>query len=223
MTAKNILDFLAKLEGNNNREWFNANKESYLVALKDFEEIITALIIRIAEFDESVKNVQAKDCIFRIYRDVRFSHDKSPYKNHFGGYIASKGGRKSEYAGYYVHIELRQNMLSGGLYCPQPQVLKEIRKAVFENIDEFKEIVEAPAFSKLFSLGEMNKLKTVPRGFPKDFPDAEYLKHRHYAFAHELKDEFWLSDSCVEKAAEIFRILYPCNRFLNYTVEDVLG
>jgi uncharacterized protein (TIGR02453 family) len=223
MNANNILDFLAELRRNNNREWFAANKDKYLRAMSDFEKITERLIAHISLFDKEIAGLQAKDCIFRIYRDVRFSHDKSPYKNHFGAYICAGGGRKSERAGYYLHLELGNCMLSGGIYMPQPAVLKALRQAVYDNIDEFKGIVESKQFTQYFILDDWEKLKTVPRGFPKDFPDAEYIKHKHYSFLHKAQDDFFLQDDFVEKTATMFKEMYPANRFLNYTVDEVLG
>jgi uncharacterized protein (TIGR02453 family) len=223
MNGKSILQFLAELNQNNNREWFAENKEKYQHALADFEQMVNYLIAHIAEFDKDIAGLQAKDCTFRIYRDVRFSHDKSPYKNHFGAYISSKGGRKSQRAGYYIHMELGYCMLSGGIYCPQPEVLKALRQAVYDNIEEFKGIVENPTFAKTFVIGETDKLKTVPRGFPKDFPDAEYLKQKHYTVAHMVSDDFFASDDSMEKSVEVFKRMQPLNKFLNYTVDDTLN
>lgn len=222
MNGKNILAFLAELAENNNREWFAENKSRYQQAVADFEQMVNYAIGRIAEFDKDIAGMQAKDCIFRIYRDVRFSNDKSPYKQYFGAYISAKGGRKSERAGYYIHIEKGSCMLSGGIYCPQPAVLKALRQAVYDNIDEFKQIVEDPAFAKAFEIGETDKLKTVPRGFPKDFADGEYLKQKHYTFTHLVPDDFFAADDCIDKAIEVFKLMYTGNRFLNYTVDEVL-
>jgi len=220
MNGKNILSFLAELNQNNNRDWFAENKGKYQQALAEFEQMVNYLIVHISEFDKDIAGMQAKDCIFRIYRDVRFSHDKSPYKNHFGAYISSNGGRKSERAGYYIHFELGSCMLSGGLYCPMPPVLKAVRQAVYDNIEEYKEIVEEKTFAATFVDME-DKLKTVPRGFPKDFPDADYLKNKHYAFSHLVKDEFFAADDCLDKSIEVFKRMYPINKFLNYTVDEV--
>jgi uncharacterized protein (TIGR02453 family) len=222
MNGKNILSFLAELNNNNNREWFNENKGKYQLALKDFEQMVNYLIAHISEFDKEIAGTQAKDCIFRIYRDVRFSHDKSPYKNHFGAYICAGGGRKSERAGYYIHFELGSCMFGGGIYCPQPKILNALRQAVYDNIEEFKEIVEEKNFADTFVDDMPDKLKSMPKGFPKDFPDGKYLKNKHYVYSHYVKDEFFLSDNCMEKIVEVFKTLQPINRFLNYTVDEVL-
>jgi len=221
MNGKNILHFLSELSNNNNRDWFAQNKEAYQLALTDFEKMVNYLIVHIAEFDKEISGLQAKDCIFRIYRDVRFSHDKSPYKNHFGAYI-SVGGRKSLRAGYYIHFELGTCLLSGGIYCPQPNILKALRKAVYDNIEEYKAIVENPSFASTFSEVE-EKLKTIPRGFPSDFPDGDYLKNKHYAFTHLVNDTFFESDNCMHETINLFKQMYPINQFLNYTVDEILN
>jgi len=220
MNGKNILQFISELNKNNNREWFAENKDRYQSALAEFEQMVNYLIAHIAEFDKDIVGVEAKDCIFRIYRDVRFSHDKSPYKNHFGAYISAGGGRKSERAGYYFHLEIGSCLLSGGLYSPMPQILKAVRQSVYDNMEEFKAIVEEKTFAATFSNME-DRLKTVPRGYPKDFPDAKYIKNKHYAFTHMVNDNFFASDDCLDKSIDIFKRMYPINKFLNYTVDEV--
>ncbi len=220
MNGKYILSFLKKLTANNNREWFAENKQKYQQALSEFEQIVSSLIDSISEFDESIKGMQAKDCIYRIYRDVRFSHDKSPYKNHFGAYISAKGGRKSERAGYYIHFEEGDSILGGGLYCPQPPILKKIRQSIYDNIDEYKSIVTSPSFSRFKPMGE--KLKNIPRGFPKEFIDGDYLKNKHFTYIYEMDEKFFNSDNFIDKSITIFKEMYTFNIFLNYTVDEVL-
>ena len=222
MDTKRIFDFLNDIKRNNNREWFAENKARYQAVSADFQEITNLLIARISAFDKEIAGLQAKDCIFRIYRDIRF-HDKTPYKTHLGTYICAGGGRKSERSGYYLHLEPGNCLLSGGLWCPQPAVLKAVRQAVYENIDEFKEIVENPNFTHTFTFGENDQLKTVPRGFPKDFPDANYLKHKHYTVYRLVPDAFFAADDWFDNAVETFRTMQPLHRFLNYTVDEVLS
>ena len=171
MNAKNILQFIAELTINNNREWFAANKTWYDKVRLEFEQLSKDLIIEISKFDEEIKHVEVKDCIFRIYRDTRFSHDKTPYKTHFGIYIATAGGRKSQRAGYYLHLDPAGCFVGSGVWCPEPNLLKALRKSVFDNIDELNEIRTKPEFSQYFTtFFEEDKLKNVPQGFPKDFP-----------------------------------------------------
>ncbi len=222
MDIDNILQFLSELKVNNNREWFAENKGRYDKVRAVFEQICKELIIEISTFDEEIKHVEVKDCIFRIYRDTRFSHDKTPYKTHFGVYIASAGGRKSQHAGYYLHLDPTGCFLSAGVWCPDPTMLKALRQSVYDNIDELNEIRSNQDFSQYFSgFFEEDKLKTVPRGFPKDFPDAELLKLKHYLVDHQLDETILHAPDFVSRVAGIAKCAYPFNRFLNYTVDEV--
>ena len=160
MDVAAIFQFLEELSRHNDREWFNAHKERYKHAQADFDLLLTGVIARIATFDESVRGIQAKDCTYRIYRDTRFSPDKTPYKTHFGGYINAKG-KKSDHCGYYVHVENGNCMLAGGGYCLEPKVLKAVRQSVYDNIDEYREIVEDPQFKQYFPVIGETFLKTA--------------------------------------------------------------
>ncbi len=222
MNAKNILNFLQELKQNNNREWFAENKDWYLQCKTEFEAISDALITEIAKFDAEIKTVESKDCIFRIYKDTRFSHDKTPYKTHFGTYIATRGGRKSPRGGYYLHIDADQSFLAAGVWCPEPNVLKALRQAVYENIDEFLGIIDEKQFKSRYTFAEDGKLKTLPRGYPKEFPQAELLKLKHYCVECPIEQSFLMKDDFIAKSVEILKISYPLNRFLNYTVDEVL-
>jgi uncharacterized protein (TIGR02453 family) len=214
MNFTKIFDFLKNLEQNNNRPWFDENKETYEAAKSDFEQFIDVLIPRLKEFDDDIDVFSSKECIFRIYRDVRFSKNKDPYKTNFGAYIV-KGGRKSPYAGYYVHIQPSESFIGGGIYQPSPEVLKSVRKEIYENIDEFKEIINDARFKKYFPELYGEALKTAPKDFPKDFPDIDLLKFKHYTVIHNIKDSFYSSPDLLEKLIEIFKVQYPFNRFLN--------
>jgi len=217
---KDILNFLKALGKNNNREWFNANKTLFNKLRLEFESYIELVIKRVNEFDRDIGALLAKDTIFRIYRDVRFSRDKSPYKTNFGAFI-SRGGRSGGYAGYYLHIEPGESMLAGGMYMPPPDILKAVRTDIYENIEEFKGIMNGKEFSKYF--GELwgEKLKSVPRGFPKDFSDGELLKFKHYTVAMNLTDEEVSDKDFMETAVRVFRALMPFNRFLNNAIDNV--
>jgi uncharacterized protein (TIGR02453 family) len=162
----------------------------------------------------------AKDTIFRIYRDIRFSRDKTPYKTNFGAYI-SKGGRRGRYAGYYLHVEPGASMLAGGIYMPPPDVLKAVRTEIYENVEEFKGIIGSREFKDYF--GELwgEKLKSVPQGFPADFKDGDLLKFKHYTAAMDVPDSEVLDEGYTEKVIKVFRALKPFNRFLNNAVENI--
>ena len=221
MSIHNILQFLKELKINNNREWFAENKVWYDQVKAEFEKISKELILEISKFDEEIKHVEVKDCVFRIYRDTRFSHDKTPYKTHFGVFIATAGGRKSQRGGYYLHLDPDGCFVAAGVWCPQPNLLKALRQSVYDNIDELNEILHKPEFSQYFvHFFDEDKLKTVPRGFPKDFPDAELLKLKHYMVEYKFDEKLIQSDDIVQQVAGIVKGAYPLNRFLNYTVDE---
>jgi uncharacterized protein (TIGR02453 family) len=217
MLKKSTLNFLKKLKKNNNRDWFNVNKALYEDARYDFEVLVFDLIQKTAEFDESVSGVEPRSCLFRIYRDVRFSKNKSPYKTNFAADIQA-GGRRSGVAGYYVHVEPGSNILAAGLYVPLPDKLLAVRKKIAGNYKEFEKIVTAKDFKREFKKlweGEGNKLKTVPKGFDKEHPAAEYLKFKSFIVFKDISDEMLLSKTFVNNAAKVFKVMKPFNEFLN--------
>ena len=214
-----IFQFLKELSLNNNREWFNDHKDDYLKAQTEFENLLTAIIQRISLFDNEIVGIQAKDCTYRIYRDVRFSQDKSPYKLHFGGYINGKG-KKSEHCGYYVHLQLGYCLLAGGSLCPPPDILKALRQSIYDNIDEYRSIVEDPAFKKYFPVIGENFLKTAPKGFPKDFKYIDYLKPKEFICSYQVPDEFFLDEKMLDNVSDVFKQLKRFSDFTNYTIDE---
>ena len=223
MHTEDIINFLKELNENNNREWFAQNKSRYEKVKSKFEEISRLLISEISIFDNDIKNVDVKDCVFRIYRDIRFSTDKTPYKTHCGVYIASAGGRKSQRGGYYLHLDPAGSFIAVGVWCPPPNILKALRQSVCDNIDELNEIRNETGFNTYFkTFFEEDKLKNVPAGFPRDFPDAELLKLKHYMVEYKLDDKILNASDFVLQLAQIARAGYPLNKFLNYTVDEVI-
>lgn len=223
MNLLSIVEFLKELKDNNTREWFAENKNRYTVLKSYFEDVCKDLILKIAEFDNDIKNVDVKDCVFRIYKDVRFSHDKTPYKTHFAIYIASAGGRKSQRGGYYLHIDPAGSFVAVGVWCPPPNVLKALRQSVYDNIDELEEIINKDDFKNNFGdFYEEDKLKKIPAGFPKDFKHADLLKLKHYMVDYKLDDTMLGSENVTTKIAGIVKKGYPLNKFLNYTVDDLI-
>lgn len=216
---KTIIQFLARLSRHNEREWFQAHKAEYQEAQAKFNNFTDQLIKGLAQFDPTVGNLTAKDCTYRIYRDTRFSEDKTPYKTHFGGYINAKG-KKSNHCGYYIHVEPDNCMLAGGSYCLPSPVLRAVRQAVYDNIDEFRSIVEDPAFSRYFPVIGENFLKGAPKGFPKTFPYLKYLQCKEYTVACHVPDRFFLQPGFADQAEDIFRQLKRYADFLNYTIDD---
>nr|WP_320119069.1 DUF2461 domain-containing protein [uncultured Marinifilum sp.] len=220
MLNSSVYEFLLELRENNNREWFQANIEKYNRAKRDFQLFIELSIEQIKDIDPDISGVQAKDCIFRIFRDVRFSGDKRPYKTNFGAFI-SKQGRKSRYGGYYIHIEPEQSFLGGGCYMPEASVLKAIRTEIYHNTQEFKNIIDSKEFKMHFKKLYGEKLKTAPRGFPKDFEDISLLNYKNYAVLKAIDDKTVKSDFFQLEIENTFKTLRPLNQFLNEIVADL--
>lgn len=214
MTAV-IFDFLKDLKDNNNREWFQANKSRYEKAKTEFETFVNSLIPGLRQIDPQLDMLTAKDCVFRIYRDVRFSHDKSPYKTNMGAYIA-RGGKGSILAGYYVHFEPGASMLAGGLYMPPAETLKKVRDEIYYQAEDFKKIILDKKFVSTFGeIDDPEKMKNPPKGYPKEFPDIDLLKFRNYAVMHKVPDSRAGSDGYLEYSLDVFRKLYPLNAWFN--------
>ena len=221
MISKDTFQFLKELKDHNYKEWFDDNRSRYTLLRNEFEQFINVVIGEIGLFDRDSAQTTAKASIFRINRDIRFSNDKMPYKTNFGAFIA-KGGRKGINAGYYIHVEPGECFLAGGIYMPSGPMLKAIREEIYENIEEFKEILSESSFQKHFE-GRLweEKLKTAPKGFPKDFPDIEYLKYKHYSVAKYEPDSIYWQPDFIREVRTVFKAMKPFNAFLNRAVEEV--
>jgi len=213
-----VVDFLKELKKNNNKEWFDRNRNLYKKSKDLFENFVHILILEAKKVDPSIDVTSAAECVFRIFRDVRFSKNKSPYKTNFGAYI-KRGGRKSPYPGFYIHIEPGESFIAGGIYMPEPAVLKGIRERILRRTDEFKKILNSTEFKKHFKGLYDEKLKTAPRGFPKDFPDVELLKYKHYVVSEPVEDKFWIQEDLIDNIRDIFQAQFPLNSFLNKAIE----
>lgn len=220
MDASLVLDFLTQLKQNNNRDWFQGNKKWYEASKKEVENFVTGMITTISAIDPSIQAPAMKDCMFRIFRDVRFGADKSPYKTNFGAFIA-KGGRKSSYPGYYFHFEPGESMLAGGVYQPGPDTLRLLRNEVYFHSSELKQILEKPSFKKYFGqLGDFDKMKKAPRDYPADFPDIDLLKYRSYIVSQNIPDKIVISDDYQKQVVEMIKELQPFIAFLNRAISN---
>ncbi len=218
---KAIIQFLKELKDNNNREWFSENKNRYEENKNKIAFITQLLVAEIRKFDETIPMLEAKDCMYRIYRDARFSMNKDPYKTNFGTEI-SKGGRKSVFAGYYLHIEPGASFIGGGVWCPEPKVLKAVREEIYRNPKDFKNIIDNKNFSAIFPNIEGEKLKVAPKGFDKDFVDIDLLRYKSYTFINHVTDKEVCSDNFINEVINKFKTLYKANRFINDAIEDWL-
>ncbi|MDR2472179.1 MAG: DUF2461 domain-containing protein [Tannerella sp.] len=220
---KELFKFLKELRDNNDREWFQANKERYDVLHKEHIVMVQELIGRIGAFDSEIAGLEAKNCIYRIYRDIRFSNDKTPYKTHFGAYMTGFGGRTSPYAGYYLHLEPGNSLVSGGVWCPDPKMLKQLRQDIYNSMDEFIAILDNKDFKRLYGGLEGEMLKRMPEGFAKDCPHEEVLRHKYYVVSSMKSDSFFDKDGWMDEVVNNFKVLQPFNTFLNYTMGEFFG
>jgi uncharacterized protein (TIGR02453 family) len=213
-----VLQFLQELKENNNREWFNANKKRYNESKEKILFLTDVFINEIGKFDPTVRGVSPKECIFRIFRDVRFSKDKQPYKTNFGSFIA-KGGRKSMHPGYYFHIEPKQSFIGGGMYMPPAEPLRAIRNHLAEHGSDFKAIIYKDAFKDTFPEMYDHRLKTAPKGFPKEHEFIELLRYKSFVFSYPVSNNKITNDSFINDAILAFEQLSKANLFLSEALE----
>ncbi len=220
MGKDQIFRFLKALGENNCREWFTLHKEDYVRARAEFEELLSRIFEVLAPDDARFIGVNPKQCIYRIYRDVRFSSDKSPYKLNFGA-VLSPYGRKNTGPGYYLQVEPGKSFFAAGWYMPDAESLKGVRKEIFDCVEEFNDILNSPDFVASFDglslIGD--ELKTVARGYPKDWEFAHLLRLKHFIVEKTFTDEEVLSDDFVHGIHKLIRNSAPLVRFL----EDVAG
>ena len=212
---KSTLSFLTDLQKNNERDWFKSNQKSYIEAKLNFESFIQEIISETTVFDPILKGLEAKSCIFRINRDIRFSHDKSPYKTNFGAFIV-KGGRKNgdRFAGYYLHIEPGKSFIAGGAYMPPSPWLSAIREKIDHDPAKFLKIINNKDFIKTYGQLGGDKLKTPPRGYSSDNPNIELLKFKSYLVLKNVPDRVVTSSNYFEIVIEALKIMKPLNDFL---------
>ena len=212
---KFTLDFLKALTRNNNREWFLANKSIYEESVKKpMEELVSALAEDFAKFaPEHVAS--PKTSIYRIYRDTRFSKDKTPYKTHIAAIFPRKGFEKHEGAGLYLHIGTDDVLIAGGVYMPMPEHLNAIRTHIAANHRKLQSIVESRQFHKLFDRLSGEQLTRVPRGFPADHEAADYLRHKQFLAGRSLDPVQATSKRFYKTVVETFQEMMPLIRFLN--------
>ncbi len=216
MNTQIIIDYLSALSLNNSREWYHANKEDYKKANAEFEGLLQALMLEIGKFDSSILHNNPKDLTFKIVRDTRFSHDKSPYNPAFRAHISSKG-KLPVPVGYYLMIKPdNQSFLGGGLFADMfKDATTMIRDYIAHNGEEWEKIIHEPELEKYFTVKGV-ALKNVPAGYEKEHPQAKYLKFKSRYLEYPIKDEeLKNTEAFLAKAAEIFRIMKPFNDYLN--------
>jgi uncharacterized protein (TIGR02453 family) len=215
---KSTLDFLTGIKCNNNRDWFLEHKAQYMEARDNFQSFVQEVIDRLIVIEPIMKGLEAKNCIYRINRDIRFSNDKSPYKSHFGAFIV-RGGRKNgdRFAGYYFHIEPGASILAGGAYMPPSPWLSSIRGKIADDASELRKILNSKEFVKYFGALDGDKLKTAPKGYPSDHPDIDLLKYKSYLVVNNASDKTVLGTDYLDTVLKVFKTMKPLNDFLNVT------
>ena len=208
MDIKQIHKFLKGLTSNNSKSWMDEHKADYQLAKSNFIELVQDAINTTAKFDGDIGNEEAKKCIFRLNRDVRFSNNKDPYKTNFGASIC-KNGRKTGNPGYYIHIMPGNNFAGGGLFHPEPEPLKKIRQEIDYNAPELVKIISSAKFKKHFSEPYDDKVKTAPKGYPKDHPHIDLLRYRSFIYMQSFSDKEAQSEDFPKKIIETFKAMKP--------------
>ena len=216
MNTQLIIDYLWALSMNNNREWYHANKDDFKKANAEFEEFLRVLILEIGKFDKDILHLIPKDLTFKLTRDTRFSHDKSPYNPSFRAHISSKG-KLPVPVGYYLMIKPEnQSFLGGGLFADMfKDATTMVRDYIAQKGEEWEQLIHTPEFEKYFTV-QGTALKNVPAGYDKEHPQGNYLKFKSWYLEYPLKDEELANgEALIAKAAEIFRVMKPFNDYLN--------
>lgn len=221
MLQSNTIQFLKKLEKNNTKPWFDANRALYESAKADFLQLTAQVLKETAKFDASIAHLQPKECVFRINRDVRFSKDKSPYKTNMGMSIA-RGGKKGNFAGYYFHLEPGKSFVGGGLYMPMPDDLKKLRQEIDYNFTDFQKIIQHKNFRAVYGdldLSSELSLSRAPKGYEEDNPAIQYIKLKSFIATNTIADSTLTDKSLVKQITQSFKALHPLLNFINAALE----
>lgn len=216
---KEVFSFLDRLAANNNREWFAANRAEYDAVRAAWLADVQKVLNELAKTDPSLRHVTAADCAYRIYRDTRFSNDKTPYKTFFSA-LLSPTGRHCDRACHYLHIGAEEVAIYSGLWCPDNKVLKKVRKAIIDNVEEFRSIVETPEILEAFPEWWGRQLKTAPKGYDRNHPDIDLLRLTEYGRCHNMERSFFEQPGWHAEVARLLNLLKPMDDFLNYSIDE---
>jgi uncharacterized protein (TIGR02453 family) len=215
MLSKDSLQFIDDLTENNNRDWFLDNKKRYDKFKTDYQSLVAAFLAEIKPLDSSLELLEVKNCTFRINRDIRFSKDKTPYKNHLGVWMSS-GVKGANRAGYYIHIGKNESFLAAGCYSPEAEELKKIRKEIAFFYEDLEEIVNEKSFQQVFgSLDQTNSLKNAPKNYEKDHPAIEFLKLKSFVATQKFDYKDATKSNFVKDTVAKLIVLKPLNDFIN--------
>lgn len=220
MIQKNTIDFLKLLRDNNNKPWFDAHKKQYEEARAAFIQSVEKIIDGLANIEGDLGNLTAKECVFRINRDVRFSKDKRPYKNNMSAYF-NKAGKKGNGAGYYVHIEPGKSFIAAGIWMPEPADLARIRQEIDYNFDEWKKITGNRSFKKQFEKGidKTNSLVRPPKGYDEENPAIDFLKLKSFVVTKPFTDASVMNKTFLGELLKSFGEVKPMIDFINRSLD----
>ena len=221
MITKEAIQFLEDLVANNNTDWMHANKKRYDIYKKDYHHFIASLLAEMKPLDKSLEPLEVKNCTFRINRDIRFSKDKSPYKTNMGAWFSQNKFRKNS-PGYYVHFEKGNSFIAGGVWCPEPEELKKIRKEIAFFHEDLDKIVNDKNFKSEFkemTREENNVLKKAPKDYDPNHPAIEFLKLKSFTASQRIDDSLFTDKDFSKKVAQKLMMLKPLNDFLNRALE----
>ncbi|MBC7868166.1 MAG: DUF2461 domain-containing protein [Gloeobacteraceae cyanobacterium ES-bin-316] len=220
MIQKKTIDFLKDLQKNNNKPWFDNNKETYNTARAAFVTSVEEIIAGFSSFEPDIANLAAKECVFRINRDVRFSKDKQPYKNNMSAYF-NRAGKKGTGAGYYIHIEPGKSFAAAGVWMPEADILSKIRQEIDYNFAEWKKITGSAAFKKQFEKGidTSNVLVRAPKGYEETNPAISFLKLKNFVASRPFSDAALMSKTFVTDLSKTFKTVKPMLDFINRSLD----
>jgi uncharacterized protein (TIGR02453 family) len=220
MISKETIDFLKKLKKNNSKEWFDNNRAKYLTAKENHLDFVAEILHTLKSLDPTLQDIQPKNCVFRINRDVRFSANKNPYKTNFGASF-SKGGKKIACAGYYFHLEPGACFIGGGYWMPMAEDLNKIRQEIDYNFEEFNKIINTKKFISAFgALDNKEKLVRPPKGYEKDNPAIEHLKLKNFVVLAGIEDSELMDKHLIQKVISHFQDMKPLIDFLNRAIDS---
>ena len=223
MARNEALQFIEDLKNNNNKEWFHENKKRYEFFKKEYQNLIAEILQEMKPLDASLANLEVKNCTFRINRDIRFSKDKSPYKSNMGIWLSTNKNYKNS-PGYYIHYEKGSSFIAGGLYCPEAEELKKVRKEIAFFYEDLEKISSNATFKKEFGTldrDETNVLKKAPKDYDPNHPAIEFLKLKSFTATQKISDELFDDKDFAKKITEKLIALKPLNEFLNRALETV--
>lgn len=221
MFTKEAIQFLEDLKANNSTEWMHANKKRYETYKKDYQALIASVLAEIKPLDPSLEPLEVKNCTFRINRDIRFSKDKSPYKTNMGIWMTTNKTRKNS-PGYYIHFEKGKCFIGGGVWCPDADELKKIRREIAFFHDDLEHIVQDATFKKefgAFDIEEGNVLKSAPKGYDANHPAIEFLKLKSFTISQAIDEKGFTQKDFAKKIVQKLILMKPVNDFLNRALE----